>query len=270
MNTVNLTGVPETMLWTLHNRASEARRADTYLHDPECVRIHGAIDYDYSRNFGRPDDSHPMRSKRFDEALRPWMKAHPGGTVVELGVGLETQFQRCDDGQVRWLCVDVPEAMAMRERFIQPTPRCRHIASSALDLRWMDEVDAAGGLFVTAQGLFMYFHEQDVKRLLLAVIDRFPGVEIMFDAVPPWFSRKTLADSGFRKTRHYVTPRMPWGVRCTQVGPLLRGWDRRIRHVSAVPYGFARGAGALLLKAFALTPGLRDIPPCIVRVRTKD
>lgn len=27
-HTVKLTGVPETMLWTLHNRAAEARRSD--------------------------------------------------------------------------------------------------------------------------------------------------------------------------------------------------------------------------------------------------
>ena len=149
---------------------------------------------------------------------RPWMKAHPGGTVVELGVGLETQFQRCDDGQVRWLCIDVPEAMAVRDRFIKPTQRSRHIARSALDPSWMDQVDAPRGLFVTAQGLFMYFHEQDVRRLLVAVIERFPGVEIMLDVTPPWFSRKTLA---------------------------------------------------LVLKDCAATPGLRDMPPCIVHVRTE-
>jgi O-methyltransferase involved in polyketide biosynthesis len=134
------------------------------------------------------------------------MKAHPGGTVVELGVGLETQFQRCDDGQVRWLCIDVPEAMAVRDRFIKPTQRCHHIAKSALDLSWMDEFDAARGLFVTAQGLFMYFHEQDVRRLLVAVIERFPGVEIMFDVIPPWFSRKTLGGRGFRMAKNYVAP----------------------------------------------------------------
>lgn len=69
MNTLNLTGVPETMLWTLHNRAIEAKRADSYLHDPECVRIHDAIDYDYSRNFGGPEDWHPMRSKLLVQAL---------------------------------------------------------------------------------------------------------------------------------------------------------------------------------------------------------
>ena len=265
---LNLTGVPETMLWTLHNRASEARRADTYLRDPDCVHIYDAIDYDDARNFGRPDDSHPMRSQVFDAAVRPWMQAHPGGTVVELAAGLETQFQRCDDGQVRWLCVDVPEAIAVLERFLQPTQRCRHLAKRALDLTWMDDVDAARGVFVTAQGLLMYFEEADVKRLLVAIIERFPGVEIMFDVIPPWFSRKTLEGRGFGKTKHYIAPRMPWGVSRGQVEPLLRRWSDRIRDVAVRPYGFARGARVLLLKACATVPGLRNVPPCIVQVRT--
>lgn len=72
-------------------------------------RIYESIAYDYERSFGKPDTSHPMRSRIFDDAVIPWMKAHPGGTVVELGAGLETQFQRCDDGKVQWLCVDVRE-----------------------------------------------------------------------------------------------------------------------------------------------------------------
>lgn len=41
-----LVGVSETLLWGLHNRASEARLADGALTDPDCVRIHDAIDYD--------------------------------------------------------------------------------------------------------------------------------------------------------------------------------------------------------------------------------
>jgi hypothetical protein len=47
-------------------------------------------------------------------------------------------FQRCDDGRVQWLCVDLPDAIAVRERFLKPTDRCRHLALSAVDLSWMD------------------------------------------------------------------------------------------------------------------------------------
>jgi O-methyltransferase involved in polyketide biosynthesis len=267
-NAVNLTGVPETMLWTLHNRASEARRPDTFLKDPECVRIYESIEYDYERSFGKPDTSHPMRSRIFDDAVKPWMKAHPGGTVVELASGLETQFQRCDDGQVRWLCVDVPEAISVRERFLRTTERCRHVAKSALDLSWMDEVDPARGVFVTAQGLFMYFTEPEVKRLVMAMIERFPGVQIMFDTIPRWFSEKTM--KGFGKTNHYRAPPMPWGVKRDEIVPLLRSWSGRIQDVSVISYGFARGAGKVMLGVFAALPVLRNVPPCIVLVRTAE
>lgn len=109
---VDLGGIPETMLWTLHNRASEAARPDAILRDEAAVRIYRSIPYDYERSFGKPDGSHAARSRIFDDALRPWLAEHPGATVVELGAGLETQFRRVDDGSVRWLCVDVPEALA--------------------------------------------------------------------------------------------------------------------------------------------------------------
>jgi O-methyltransferase involved in polyketide biosynthesis len=263
---VALTGVPQTMLWTLHNRASEAMRPDTFLPDPEAVRIYRSIDYDYERCFGKPDGSHPMRSRIFDDALRPWMAAHPGATVVELGCGLETQFQRCDDGAVVWLCVDVPEALAVRERFLPPSDRCRHVARSALDLAWMDEVDPARGVFVTAQGLFMYFAEPEVRRLFTSIADRFDGVEVMFDAIPRWFSKKTLA--GFRKTEHYTAPPMPWGADRDQLEPLVRSWSSRVVDVTTVSFGARRGLSGLALSLFARLPGLRNLPPSIARVRT--
>jgi len=126
---VNLTGAPETMLWTLHNRAGEARRADTLLRDPECLRIYGSIDYDFARRFGKPNGSHPMRSRVIDDALRPWLAAHPGGTVVELAAGLETQFQRVDDGRVRWLCVDVLDGPLKRSSPAVPS-ELTHFGSS--------------------------------------------------------------------------------------------------------------------------------------------
>lgn len=264
--TVNLTGVPETMLWTLHNRAGEARRPDALLRDPECLRIYQSVDYDFERSFGKPDTSHPMRSHLFDEGLRPWLAAHPGGTVVELGAGLETQFPRVDDGRVLWQCVDVPEAIAVRERFLPPSERCRHIAKSALDLSWLDEVDARRGVFVSAQGLFMYFEVTEVRRLFLAMVDRLPGVELMFDTIPRWFSRKSL--KGFGKTKHYQAPRMPWGIGQDEVAPLLRSWSPRVRTVETQPYGFWRGPGIALVKLSTHVSFMRNIAPAIVRVTT--
>lgn len=266
--TCELGGVPETMLWTLHNRASEALRADAWLRDDDAVRIYRAIRYDYERSFGRPDSSHAMRSLVFDEALKPWLAAHPGGTVVELACGLETQFQRCDDGRVRWLCVDVPEAIDVRERFLSPSERCRHLRRSALDLSWMDEVNPVHGVFVTAQGLLMYFTEDEVRTLLATLCERFPGVELMFDTIPPWFSRKTLSPEGLWKTGHYRAPPMPWGVRRDHIEPLLRQWCPGIAEVRILTYRRMRGFPAALFPWLVRVPGLRNVAPCIVHART--
>lgn len=264
----NLTGVPETMLWTLHNRASEAMRPDGWLRDPDSVRIYKSLRYDYRRSFGRPDASHAVRSLVFDQALKPWLKANPGGMVVELACGLETQFQRCDDGLVRWLCVDVPESIALRERFLAPNERCRHLAMSALDLSWMDMVDPSRGLFITVQGLLMYFDERQVKTLLSTILTRFPCAELMFDTIPHWFSRMTTRPHGLWKTKYYRTPPMPWGIAWKEVNTLLHSCSPAISSIQIQTYPKLRGLPAFFGHLVRL-PVLRNGAPLIVHVRTQ-
>ena len=75
--------------------------------------------------------------------MRRFAARHPGGTVVALGEGLETQFWRVNDGRMRWLSVDLPEVVALREELLPASPRLRGRALSALDPRWIDEVDSS-------------------------------------------------------------------------------------------------------------------------------
>jgi hypothetical protein len=110
--------------------------------------------------------------------------------------------------------------------------------------------------------------EHDVKRLLLAMIARLTGVQVTFDVIPAWFSRNTLSGLGYGKIHSYTAARMPWGVSMTSVESTLRGWSDRVREVSVTPYGLACGGRALVLRVFAALPGLRNVPPCIVRVYT--
>ena len=160
-----LSGVSNTMLWALHNRAIEAARRDSVLDDPGSVHIHQSIDYDFDRHFGIPSGSLAARAAGIDQALRQWIDRHPDGTVISLGEGLETQSQRVDNGRVRWLSVDLPEAISLRERFLTPTDRFRHIAISALDPAWMDAVDPMADVFIVAQGLLMYLQPAMVQAL---------------------------------------------------------------------------------------------------------
>lgn len=261
---IALNGVPETMLWTLHNRASEALRPDAWLRDDHAVRIYRSIPYDYERSFGKPDGSHAIRSLAFDAAVKRWLGEHPGGTVVELACGLETQFLRVDDGRVRWCCVDLPEAMAVRERFLPPSERCRHIARSALDLTWIDDLGESGPVFVSMQGLLMYFEEEEVRSLLSAILSRLPGSTLMFDVIPRWFSTKTL--KGYQKTPHYRTPRMPWGVNRDEIERQLKTWGLPLGSYAEEPYRKFRVFPWGLAPWMARLPWLGRRMPAIVRI----
>lgn len=254
------------MLRTLYDRASEASREGSFFTDPEAIRIFESIDYDFARRFGRPDPSHAMRSRLFDRVVRAWILAHPGGTVVELGCGLETQFQRCDDGDVHWVCVDLPEAIAVRRRFLREQPRCRYVAKSALDPSWMSGVDASQGLFVTAQGLLMYLEESDVRALLRAILERFPDVELMFDTVPRRRSEKTR--NGFYETPSYRAPPLPWGIDRDEIESTLRSWSPRWTALHVTPFGADRGISAVLWKLCARLPRLRNLLPTIVHAQS--
>ena len=155
----NLNSVPETMLWTLHNRATEAMRDDAIIKDEKCIEIYQTIDYDYIKNFGKAEPSHAVRSLLFDKEIREFLKDNPEGTIVNLGEGLETQRFRFKNDRCLWISVDLPAAIEIREQFIEPSKRHIHCPLSVLNRKWFDLVPKNKPVFVTAQGLFMYFSE---------------------------------------------------------------------------------------------------------------
>jgi O-methyltransferase involved in polyketide biosynthesis len=256
---VELGGVPETLLWTLYHRAAEARRPDSVIDDAKAVDLVDAIDYPFEERFGPAafGQWQALRARGFDRRVGGFLAERPDGVVVALGEGLETQFWRVDNGRVHWLTVDLPESVAVRERLLPAEPpRRRVIACSALDERWMDEVDASAGVLITAQGLLMYLQPADVRRLIAACAARFPGGALLFDAVPRWFS--ALSTRGALKTDGFTAPPMPWAMDAAE--------RRRIAALPGVadvrrvqPPGGRGVVHRLLLPAASRTPFARDL-----------
>ena len=120
-----LGAVAETALWTLHHRAAEASRPDGVIRDPMAIDLVGRIDHPLGARFGddpRVSQWQALRALTFDREVARFAAVHPGGTVVALGEGLETQFWRVDDGRPCWVTVDVPEILDLRGRLLPPSP----------------------------------------------------------------------------------------------------------------------------------------------------
>jgi len=246
--------VPETLLWTLYHRSIEARRPDAILTDPRAVALVDEIDYPFADRFGGHAfvaQAQALRVLRFDLEVRRFLAANPDGTVVALGEGLETQFWRVDNGRVRWVTVDVPETIAVRERLMERGDRETLIAASAFDESWMDAIDPTRGLLITAQGLFMYFPFEDVERLVAVCRARFPGATLLFDAVPRRLAERSQKPRG----DGYQPPPWLWGADA----------DKQ-RRLGAEPLRLPRGRGIFfgylapllrlsLVQIFRIRPG---------------
>ncbi|MFJ7151584.1 class I SAM-dependent methyltransferase [Streptomyces sp. NPDC100445] len=197
-----LSGIGLTALWALHHRS-------LHLHDPVAERVLAQI----GSGRGTPGPlmgrrtsimAHyfTQRARLFDAEIRQFLSRHPRAVVVTLGEGLDTQFWRVDDGRLRWIGVDLPEVVRLRQRLMPPSDRVTHVACSVLDPHWMEQVPRDGPLLITAQGLFMYLRPRQVTELLRACARRYPGDTMIFDTSPWWFlvlSRlKWLRCGGFR------------------------------------------------------------------------
>jgi O-methyltransferase involved in polyketide biosynthesis len=237
-----LTGVSETALLTLQVRAHEARRPDSIIDDPMAIQLADSIDYDFAKfGFSRRQDM-AVRALAFDKQARRFLADHPKATVVALAEGLQTSFYRLDAAglgdQFRWLTVDLPPMIALREKLLPASDRVQMVAQSALDFSWMDRVEADHGVFITAEGLLMYLQPDDALGLIAECAKRFPGGQMMFDLPPAWFA--AWARNGMRTSLRYKVPPMPFSLSPSQAAKLVNSVPG-IRAVHDMPLPAGRG-----------------------------
>lgn len=221
---IALSGVPETTLWPLWNRAAESMRTRPLIADAMAVELVSRLDYDFAGHFGKPTVFHAIRARVCDDLIRAYLannRERP--VVVALGEGLETQLWRINDDRARWISVDLPEAIQTRQALLPTHPRASIVGCSALDPAWIDSVPAGAPPFIAASGLLMYFREADVRQLLERITSRFPGAEVFFDTITPYLSQKT--EGGWRVTKCYTAPQMPWGIAFDELPAFVRSID---------------------------------------------
>ena len=266
---IELDGVQETLLWPLYCRSVEAARPDALLLDTRAVSVRESIDYPFAEKFGEPEIVFALRAACFDTAVRDFLDVHPRGTVVALGDGLETQFWRVDNGSVTWVSIDLDESTALRRRLLPDGERNRSISHSALDTAWFDQIDPSEGVFITAQGLFMYLDGADVLNLIRSCAERFPGAAMMFDAVPSWLTRKSKNGTWLSRVMmrgrddesSYQLPAMTWGSAVDTIRRDILGFDHV---VSAEIRAFPPGRGLIMSTVYpaAVTmPVVRNVCP---------
>ena len=236
-----LSGVSETALMTLNGRAHQAGLPDAIIDDPMAITLRDSFDVDFTK-FGRQGQEMALRSLAVDQCALAYLRNHPKATIVALAEGFQTSFWRLDkavaDPQFRWVSVDLPPVIELREQLLPPSPRITNLAQSALDYSWIDRIDGTDGVFITAEGLLMYLQSDQSMGLIAECAKRFPGGQMFFD-LPPTIIKK-VAPNGIRASKNYRVPPMPFSLSINELSALV-GTMPGLTAVHDIPMPKGRG-----------------------------
>ncbi len=197
---LTLNGISETLLIPLCYRAMETQRPDALIKDEKAVELikrlssDGPIPYgaDWLKQTPMARANKVLRmmlTRQMDRYARDFLDRQPEAVVVHIGCGLDSRFDRLDNGRVEWYDLDIPDVIALRRKLIGDEGGRYHLLScSVFDSAWLNVVRAQRGrpILFLAEGVFMYFEEAQVKSLVLRLRDHFPGAELAFDAWRPF------------------------------------------------------------------------------------
>jgi O-methyltransferase involved in polyketide biosynthesis len=233
---VDLGNVQKTLFLPLWGRAYETKKTDPLLVDKTALEIIEKVDFDFStitRNISELSQiAWIMRSVCVDGVIATFLKKYPNATIVNIGCGLDTTFDRVDNGRLFWYELDLPDVIELRRRFIKESERRKTISTSFLEEGWLKEITISDYVLFIAAGVFYYFEEEGIKGFLKKLADGFPGAEILFDVCSPF---------GVRAANKMVVKRagldeksfLKWGLKHTKD---ILSWDKRFKLLRTIYY----------------------------------
>ena len=181
--------VQKTLIIPLYARKVCSELYPDLYRDETAVRLVGEIDYDFSQaeknarglmqRFGSLEVA--MRQNDLAFEVRDYLKDHPNGAVVNLGCGLDSTGRACDNGSCSIYNLDFPNVIAVRNELLPAGEREKNIPCDLNDTAWFSQIDASKGAVFFASGVFYYFLAEQVKALVQAMAEAFPGGVLVFD-----------------------------------------------------------------------------------------
>lgn len=182
--------VQETMIIPLYGRKMCSKLYSSLFRDETAIRLMKEIDYDFSdlarksksmmQRFGFLEVA--MRQNDLAYEVRDYLRIHPKAAIVNLGCGLDDTGHRCDNGTCKVYNLDFPDVIAVRNQMLPPRKREENIPCNLNDTSWFDKIDDSDGAVFFAAGVFYYFLNDEVKTLVQAMAQAFPGGKLVFDA----------------------------------------------------------------------------------------
>lgn len=186
--TTHLGTVESTLFVPMLGRIYASEHFPSILHDKTALTLKSQLPAEVLTNHTQTQYTYlasAVRSANIDRHIQDFLSRHPDGVIVQLGCGLETTFNRNDNGRTCWYGVDLPEVIEYRKTLLSESNREKLLATDAFSKQWLRQVREEVGdvpLLITASGLFYYFERKQVLGLL-RMLGSYGMIEVVFDTV---------------------------------------------------------------------------------------
>jgi O-methyltransferase involved in polyketide biosynthesis len=179
---------------SLRSRAYDAEQADSRLRDDAARELARSLGVQYAGIDGDRVRAYLTRTATIDRWVRAVLASSLAATVVDLGAGLDTRFERVDDGHVHWIDVDLHDVVLLRRRLLRAGSRRTHLATAGQDTHWLREARrAAATCCVVMQGVLAYLPADAIDGLFIAIADTFDRATVLVDFPRSW-QHETVVD----------------------------------------------------------------------------
>lgn len=206
---ITLEGVEETMFIPLIARAIESKRKNPAFIDEVAVRVMEELNYDFSKYKAKMNIwGCATRTVIFDNEAREFIEANPNCTVINIASGLDNRFSRADNGQIQWYNIDLDNIINLRKGIFNEHNRVTDIACSALDYTWIDKIKERDNVLVIAEGIVMYFTEDETAQLFNTIARSFSKVTALVEVM----STKMVERQNMHEVTKTTSARFIWGL----------------------------------------------------------
>lgn len=227
--------VSHTLFFPLFGRAQAARTWPDLFPDPWALKAEAI-----ARDAGTPAQSlgdfpavvYGLRHLISVTNTKRYLEAHPGAAVVNLGCGLDSLAMDLEGFDCTIYNVDFPAVIELRQRWIPTANNEQDLPYSLTDHRWFDQVDPSRGAIAMANGVFYYLEVAQVRDVVVAMAERFPGGRLIYDSQSPRIMQKSEQQIAAKGT----PCSMPFRLRDPYTP---RTWSDRISNVT-VEYDYSR------------------------------
>lgn len=128
------------------------------------------------------ESAFPVRTRMFDEEVLTFLLLHPGGTVVQIGAGVQCRCSRLDNGTAHWVEVDCGRCSALSSGQACSSERIQRVCAHSDMDAWIRKILALPGPHCFVFGSRPEcFHGQELDSMIKSLREQFPGAWVVLE-----------------------------------------------------------------------------------------